>query len=87
MGLVVVGDTFLWRFIFDLSLGQTTYIAVFMTQAQQIVAALPILPKELKQWVRGAFSTKARIAALSQPRRFYSYGEVMGGKPRYKQRG
>ena len=39
-----------------------------MTQAAKIVAALPILPKELKAWVRGAFSTKTRIAALSQPR-------------------
>ena len=39
-----------------------------MTQAAKIVAALPILPKELKAWVRGAFSTRTRIAALSQPR-------------------
>ena len=41
---------------------------VNMTQAAKIVAALPPLPKELKAWVRGAFSTRTRIAALSQPR-------------------
>ena len=39
-----------------------------MTQAAKIVDALPPLPKELKAWVRGAFSTRTRIAALSQPR-------------------
>ena len=35
---------------------------------KQILEALPPLPKELKQWVRGAFSRGVRIAALSQPR-------------------
>ena len=34
----------------------------------QILEALPPLPRELKQWVRGAFSKGTRIAALSQPR-------------------
>ena len=39
-----------------------------MTLSQQIIKALPPLPKELKAWVRGAFRPGVRIAALSQPR-------------------